>query len=177
MPTIRPLPDRKRNAAARLAARRAPGALLWLAVALVLQPAAPGGAEPPVNGCTVAGAVDWLYLGPTPRHVDFACCDYTPPCVKIRPGRTVRWLGDFTFHPLRPGLIMGGGTQSQSGNPIPTVNSGTTSGQISFPNAGAWGYYCNFHWLTDAMYGAVIVALFADNFETGDTSAWNVAVP
>lgn len=146
-----------------------------LAAALVATAAAH--AEPPVNGCTLSQATDWLYVGPTPRHVDFACCAYTPPCVKIRPTRTVRWLGDFTFHPLRPGLIVGGATQSQPGNPIPALDAGTTSGQISFPQAGSWGFYCNFHWLSSAMYGAVIVALFADNFETGDTSAWSAVVP
>ena len=169
-----PPPSRRSgNAEARRPPRRA--RILALAVALALPP--PGGAEAPVNGCTVRDAVDWLYVGPTPRHVDFACCAYAPPCVKIRPGRTVRWLGDFTFHPLRAGLVTGGSTQSQPGNPIPAVDSGTNSGQISFADAGSWGFYCNFHWATDAMYGAVIVALFADGFETQDTSEWSLVFP
>jgi plastocyanin len=149
-----------------------------LAAALVLAAAATAGrAEDPVNGCTLRQAVDWTEVGPNPRHVDFACCAYTPPCVRIRPGRTVRWLGDFTMHPLRPGLFVGGSPQPQPGNPIPAVDSGTSSGQVSFPQPGAWGFYCNFHGASNAMYGTVYVALFADGFESHDLSAWSLAVP
>jgi plastocyanin len=132
--------------------------------------------ETPVNGCILADAVNWLHLGPAPRHVDFVCCEYDPPCVKIKPGRTVRWLGDFSFHPLRPGKVVGAGTQSQPGNPIPALDAGTDSGQISFPQPGVWGYYCNFHWSTDDMYGAVIVAVFADGFENGNPNEWSLVV-
>lgn len=175
--------DRRRRFRVRASApgrgrRRTPG-VTWLALALLAAGAplaAAEGARPPVNGCTVESATDWLYVGPTPRHVDFACCAYAPPCVKIRPLRTVRWLGDFSFHPLRPGLVVGGATQSQPGNPIPALDSGTSSGQITFPDPGTWGFYCNFHWSVSAMYGAVIVAVFADNFETGDTSAWSATI-
>lgn len=147
------------------------GGALLLAGALGAAPAAAG--EPPVNGCTLEQATNWLHLGPSPRHIDFVCCEYDPPCVKIKPGRTVRWLGDFTFHPLRAGLVAGNQTQPQPGNPIPAVDAGTDSGQISFPQAGVWGFYCNFHWSTDAMFGAVIVAVFADGFETHDLSGWS----
>lgn len=149
--------------------------LALLALAAIPAPAAAGGG--PVNGCTVATATNWLETGPMGRVIDFACCSYTPPCVKIQPGRTVRWLGDFAFHPLRPGLVVAGTTQAQPGNPIPSLDAGTNSGQITFPEAGAWGFYCNFHWLTGAMYGTVFVALFADGFESSDTSAWSVTVP
>jgi plastocyanin len=134
-------------------------------------------AEDPVNGCTLRQAVDWTEVGPDPRHIDFACCAYTPPCVRIRPNRTVRWLGDFTMHPLRPGVFVGGTPQPQPGNPIPSVDAGTSSGQITFPQPGAWGFYCNFHGASSGMYGTVYVALFADGFESHDLSAWSVAVP
>ena len=171
---FRTAPSRRRRATATAAPARRLARLLLVAGALAATAAHAGA---PVNGCTVEQATNWLWEGPTPRHVDFTCCAYAPPCVKIRPGRTVRWLGDFSFHPLRPGLVVGNTTQSQPGNPIPALDAGTTSGQISFPDAGAWGFYCNFHWQTNAMYGAVIVALFADNFETGDTTAWSATVP
>jgi plastocyanin len=147
-----------------------------LALLLPLAAAAPASADPPVNGCTVRQATNWLNVGPTPRHIDFSCCVYAPPCVKIKPGRTVRWLGDFSLHPLRPGLVFGGATHSQPGNPIPALDSGTNSGQITFPQAGAWGFYCNFHWNFGDMYGTVYVARFADGFETGDASEWSFVI-
>jgi len=146
-------------------------------LALSILAGAPASVGQEVNGCTITSATDWLDTGPMGRTIDFACCSYTPPCVKIQPGRTVRWLGDFTFHPLRPGLVVGNMTQTQAGNPIPSLDSGTNSGQITFPNPGGWGFYCNFHWNTSSMYGTVFVALFADGFESHDTTAWSSTVP
>jgi len=131
----------------------------------------------PVNGCTVEQATNWLWEGPTPRHVDFTCCAYAPPCVKIRPGRTRPLARRLQLPPLAPPPRRRQHDPEPAGQPIPALDAGTTSGQISFPDAGAWGFYCNFHWQTSAMYGAVIVALFADNFETGDTTAWSATVP
>ena len=140
-----------------------------------------GAGETPVNACTLANATNWLDLGPGAREMTFGCppfpCRYTPPCVKIKPGRTVRWLGEFTFHPLRPGLVVGAGTQPQPGNPIPVLDAGMNSGLISFPQPGAWGFYCNFHFMTDAMKGAVFVAIFADGFATGNTAEWSFVTP
>jgi plastocyanin len=161
---------RGRASLSRTTARLAAAALLGL-----LSAGAAAGQQ--VNACTLQTATDWLELGPGQREMTFGCppfpCRYTPPCVKIKPGRTVRWLGEFEFHPLRPGLVVGAGTQNQPGNPIPILNAGTNSGLISFPQPGAWGFYCNFHFQSDAMKGAVFVATFADGFETGNTGEWS----
>ena len=149
---------------------------LLAGAAVALAPAALGAGQPPVNACTLEDADDWLDVGPGAREMTFGCppfpCRYTPPCVKIRPGRTVRWLGEFTFHPLRPGLVVGVGTQNQPGNPIPSLDAGTNSGQISFPQPGVWGFYCNFHFSSDAMKGAVFVAIFAEGYDAGTFGDW-----
>ncbi len=159
------------------AARPAVRACAQLALALALLPAALGAGEPPVNGCLFEDAVNWLELGPGQREMGFGCppfpCRYTPPCVKIKPGRTVRWLGTFSSHPLRAGLVIDGSGENQANNPIPDIDSGTNSGLVSFPDSGTWGFYCNFHFLSDEMKGAVFVALFADGFETGNTGEWS----
>lgn len=151
----------------------------WASLSIAVLGLLPAGAASgqQVNACTLQSATNWLELGPGQREMEFGCppfpCRYTPPCVKIKPGRTVRWLGEFEFHPLRPGLVVGAGTQNQPGNPIPVLNAGTNSGLISFPQPGAWGFYCNFHFQTDAMKGAVFVAIFADGFATGDMLEWS----
>lgn len=169
--------SRTRYAASDRAAATALRACVPLALALALLPTALGAGEPPVNGCLLEDAVNWLELGPGQREMGFGCppfpCRYTPPCVKIKPGRTVRWLGQFTSHPLRGGLVIGGSGENQSGNPIPDIDSGSNSGLVSFPDPGTWGFYCNFHFSSDAMMGSVFVALFADGFETGNTNEWS----
>ena len=173
-----------RRASCRLARRAlrgwaSPALLLLLGVAWAPTTAVAG--QPPVNACNLEDTEDWINLGPSQRVITFGCppfpCRFTPSCVKIKPGRTVRWSGEFTFHPLRAGLIVGAVPQNQPNNPIPDLDAGTNSGQITFDDPGAWGFYCNFHFASDAMKGAVFVALFADSFETGNTAEWSFVTP
>ncbi|HVV83060.1 MAG TPA: plastocyanin/azurin family copper-binding protein [Kofleriaceae bacterium] len=109
-----------------------------------------------INGCTEATAVDRTAAGAS-RTISFAGEAYTPPCIKISAGQTVVWNGDFSAHPLRPGLIVGGTPQNQPGNPIPPTSSGNTR-QATFAVAGSYGFYCANHF-PDGMMGAIYVEL------------------
>lgn len=132
-----------------------------------------GAAAQDVNGCTLGATVNWLDVPPGERVIVFPNANYQPPCVRIRAGQTVTWDGDFSSHPLRGGLRKGGGPQP--GNPIPDVSSGSTPVEVTFPDPGAWGFYCAFH--EPPMAGAVFVVLFADGFESADLSAWSLVIP
>jgi len=72
---------------------------------------------------------------------------YTPHCVRIRVGKTVRFTGPFERHP-----VSGNG---EPGNPIPKVSTGTDSGPITFTAPGTFGFRCEDH--PSVMFGAVKV--------------------
>ena len=112
-------------------------------------------APPSDNNCTLATAVDRTAANAN-RTIAFANFAYNPPCMKIAAGQTVTWSGDFSFHPLRAGLIVDGMPTGQAGNPIPPTSNGV-SVSATFPAAGTFGFYCNFHW-PNGMKGAVYVA-------------------
>ena len=146
-------------------------------ILLLLATAVPSGlAAQTLNDCTFGdpSVVDWLDVPPAQRVINFVCCSYTPPCTKIEAGQTVTFSGSFTSHPLRGGVVVAGVPQPQPGNPIPNVDSGSIF-DVTFPEPGAWGYYCDAHF--GFMYGAVFVAIFADGFESGDLSEWSSTVP
>jgi len=128
-----------------------------------------------INFCDLRSpaVTNWLDVAPAQRVIAFQCCEYVPRCSKIDAGQSVTFSGDFGAHPLVPGLVKGGGMQM--GNPIPSVSSGNDPVEVTFPEAGAWGFYCDFH--EPAMSGAVLVALFADGFESADTAEWSSTVP
>lgn len=122
-----------------------------------------------INICRFEDAVRWIDVPAEERVIVFPTAAYQPPCVAIEAGQTVTWSGNFSSHPLKGGLHKGG--PPQPGNPIPTVLSGSTPVEVTFPEAGAWGYFCIAH--EPPMSGAVFVALFADGFETGDACDWS----
>ena len=62
---------------------------------------------------------------------------YTPKCLKISKAAAVTWSGTFS-HPLLPS------NRGTSGNPITSTSTGTTK-MFTFPNAGFFPYYCQFH--------------------------------
>jgi plastocyanin len=132
-----------------------------------------GAAAQVINACTLADAVDWFDAAPGERVVVFPSPSYVPRCARINAGQTVTWDGNFSSHPLRGGYYKGGGPQP--GNPIPDVSSGSTPVEVAFPDAGAWGFYCQVH--EPPMSGAIYVALFADGFESADLSAWSLVIP
>jgi len=113
-------------------------------------------AAPPamINGCTLAAAADRTAVNAA-RTVTFPGFAYTPRCIKIRVGQTVTWSGDLAFHPLRPGLIVGGVPMAQAGNPVPSVSAGAST-TATFAAAGDYGYYCANHF-GSGMVGAVYV--------------------
>jgi plastocyanin len=92
---------------------------------------------------------------------------YSPKCVRIAQGGSVRFTLNFGSHPTLAGLVPGGG-----GNPIPDPSSpigSQTSGStvdIRFDQAGEFPYFCDFHW-DNGMMGSVLVdpVQFADGFE------------
>ena len=124
-----------------------------------------------INTCWPEIAVEWFDVPAEERVIAFPTAMYDPPCVAIYEGQTVTWGGNFGNHPLQGGYYKGGGPQK--GNPIPTVLTGTIPVTVTFPDAGAWGYYCIAH--QPPMAGAVFVYPFAfvDGFESGDTCAWS----
>ena len=74
---------------------------------------------------------------------------YTPNCVKIKAGASVKWNVGFTGHPLIAS------STGDTPNPITLTATGTTV-TFAFPTKGTYGYQCQFHGgLT--MFGAVQV--------------------
>jgi plastocyanin len=72
--------------------------------------------------------------------ITFANFSYTPTCLKVAPGTTVTFSGDFASHPLAPSATRG----TVAGNPIPATSTGTTKAVV-FPTAGYFAYYCTVH--------------------------------
>jgi len=66
--------------------------------------------------------------------------NYTPKCLKVTAGATVTFSGDFSSHPLNPSALRG----TTTGNPIVVTNTGT-SAPFTFPTAGFYAYFCQFH--------------------------------
>jgi len=65
---------------------------------------------------------------------------YNPACLKVPPGTTVTFSGDFGNHPLAPSAARG----TLTGNPITITSAGATA-SFTFPAAGFWAYYCMQH--------------------------------
>lgn len=80
---------------------------------------------------------------------------YSPPCIKISAGSQVSFSGEFTFHPLRGGEVVGMTLMPDANSPITDTNSGT-SATFTFPSAGDFGFYCQVHG-PFGMAGAVFV--------------------
>jgi hypothetical protein len=71
---------------------------------------------------------------------------YDIPCMTIQKGQKVQWDAVFNLIPLDAF----GGDQP---NPIPPVNTGTTT-QVQFPNTGTYGFHSPGH---DTLLGAIKV--------------------
>ena len=107
-----------------------------------------------INGCTRAQATDATAAGAN-RMITLNDNDtYTPPCLRIRAGQTVTWIGDFDAHPLEPGIVVPGDVEPQPGSPIVATSSGSAA-QITFAATGEWGFFCPNH--LPGMVGAVFV--------------------
>ena len=111
----------------------------------------------PLNGCDPTNLVDKT-ADPVPV-VLFSGIAYDPPCMKIKQGQSVIFVGagaDFTTHPLYGGLI---DAQNQKfvdmiGPITPTTMGSQLS--VSFNETGAYGFFCDFHYAI-GMKGAIYV--------------------
>ena len=143
-----------------------------LATLFLLVVSAPGASlrAQTVNGCSLATAESRLHDTAVTINFPNGNFTYVPDCIVIHSGTQLTFSGSFLSHPLRGGTF----PTVDPGSPIPSVSSGSTS-TFSLDEPGIYGYFCDNHGST--MDGAIIVALFADGFETEDPCEWTVAVP
>ena len=107
-----------------------------------------------VHGCSHASATDLgEEMNPT---VDFFTYSYSPKCSLIAAGQSITFTGDFDFHPLVGGQIVGGNEVPDPQSPIGTTNTGFMK-TIVFPAAGTFPFYCSAHGPDLGMIGAVFV--------------------
>jgi plastocyanin len=101
---------------------------------------------------TVAGLAGVPPADATDGSVSFTCCAYSPATIRVTPGGTVTWNGDFSEHPLR---------SAKASEPYQS-SAGTSFGH-TFATAGRFFFYCNVHGFTTGdnqvggMSGEVIV--------------------
>jgi plastocyanin len=115
-------------------------------------PPAEAGAPLPVNACTIGKNYKDHSAAGDSRTLewDFSIAQSPDRCMTIKAGQSVTWSTsggppDFTTHPL---AAAGGNTP----NPITDID--TTTGKVTFPKAGVYGYQCGNH---PAMTGAIQV--------------------
>ena len=117
------------------------------------------GLQPGINGCT--NFPDMSGPGEM-RNINFGGNlgnIYAPPCMGIGIGQSVRFIGSFDAHPLRPGLApsqQGGPDAGSPNNPIQATSSGTSVVPFMFPSAGVYPFYCSQH-QGQGMFGAIQV--------------------
>jgi plastocyanin len=80
--------------------------------------------------------------------------NYSPACLRVVPGTTVTFSGDFATHPLTPSISRTTG----AANPILSTGTGTTA-SFTFTTPGFYGYFCLQHGddQGDAMAGMIWV--------------------
>ena len=91
---------------------------------------------------------------------------YSPSCVRIAAGGSVRFSANFGQHPLYGGTVLGGIATYDPSNPVGAHNNGTTPVTVVFDDAGEYPFFCDFHF-TMGMLGSVRVdvSLFVDGME------------
>ncbi len=76
-------------------------------------------------------------------NIAFSGTAYTPSCLSITAGRSVKWSGAFSSHPLKKGTP-DSATAGSPNNPIVDTSTGIEV-TFAFPTAGDYPFYCNFH--------------------------------
>lgn len=97
-----------------------------------------------VHGCTEARFVDRSDPS-ADRAVAFGGAlgmNFSPPCITIAAGQTVRFDGNLASHPLTPGVV--GVAGSGAGSAISLTTSGDTV-SVTFPAAGSFPFHCGVH--------------------------------
>jgi plastocyanin len=104
----------------------------------------PANTIPDFNGCTAADYDDQS-AADAPRLIGIATqgLTFTPPCLTIKAGQTVRWEGSLSSHPLAPGNPDDPEAGSAD-NPILETSSGQSI-EFAFPVTGTFPYYCELH--------------------------------
>ncbi len=97
-----------------------------------------------VHGCEAARFVD-RRDNAADRSVSFGGAvgmAFSPPCITVAVGQSVRFAGMFAMHPLRPGVV--GQAGSGAGSPIPDTPAGDAV-SVTFPSAGSFPFHCGVH--------------------------------
>jgi plastocyanin len=106
-----------------------------------------------VNGCDPATAED--HTADAVTTVTSSGFKYVPACIKISKGSSVTIASNFANHPLVGGVFANGMKMPDANSPITATSTGMEA-TFDFPEAGAFGYYCDFH-AGSGMIGAVFV--------------------
>lgn len=104
---------------------------------------ADGEAPQALNGCTEESFVDLSDELEPVVQIAKNGLKFTPPCLTISAGRTVRFEGSLTAHPLAPGNADDAAAGSPD-NPIERTSTGNTVA-FTFDTAGTYPYYCELH--------------------------------
>ena len=109
-----------------------------------------------VNGCAPGAFVEAAEAMPT-IFIGRDGLVFTPKCLTVAQGTTVRWEGSLTAHPIAPGNSDDPLAGSPS-NPITQTRSGN-SVEFTFAIPGTFAYYCELHSFGagSGMAGAVFV--------------------
>jgi plastocyanin len=107
---------------------------------------------PMVNGCDQA--TDLRHQATVEVH--FQSYSYDPACFIVSPGTTVTFDGDFTFHPLRGGVVADGVQTPDPASPFEPGTSTGTSKSFVLSEAGTRPFYCEAHGVI-GMSGAAYV--------------------
>lgn len=110
-----------------------------------------------LNGCVPAGAADHTQLPAVTVTfpVGFSSA-YDKPCIRVTAGTSVTFSGDFTFHPLQGGVVLGTALTPATSGPFATATSSGTSKAFTMAATGRYPYYCATHGLA-GMKGVVFV--------------------
>ncbi len=113
-------------------------------------------AIPELNGCTAEDYVDRRAAGAS-REIEFGTMGlvFTPKCMTVAAGQTVRWSGSFTAHPLAPGNPARADAGSTN-TPIFATSSGLSM-DVTFALPGTFPYYCQLHSFGSGMGMAGVV--------------------
>ena len=68
---------------------------------------------------------------------------YTPKCLKVKAGASVKFAGNFAGHPISPSK-----RGDQTDNPIKETTTGTDA-SFTFAKPGFFAFYCKFHGFQD----------------------------
>lgn len=95
-----------------------------------------------LNGCRAALYEDRT-AADAERTIVAAGVSYTPKCITIAAGQSVRWQGSLTAHPLAPGNPSDAAAGSADSPIVPTASGQAV--EFTFETAGSYPYHCTVH--------------------------------